>query len=198
MINIYELTIYMIAMAITPGPNCIMSMVNAAQKGFPKCLSLNLGMLAGILILDTVAYCLVSVLVKYMPVIRPILQVLGILYILYLAYCMFNKGEIKVTQQAGDFKTGFFFQFMNLKAILLAVTVVSAYVLPANLPFLKGYLVMPYLTLICFVCGVIWAAGGAILSKLYNKYRKASNIIFSLTLLALAVSNLITFINSLN
>ena len=60
----YEMIIYMIAMAITPGPNCILSMVNAAQKGFPKCLSLNCGMLVGILILDTVAYCLVSILVK--------------------------------------------------------------------------------------------------------------------------------------
>lgn len=192
----YEMIIYMIAMAITPGPNCILSMVNAAQKGFPKCLSLNFGMFAGILVLDTAAYCLVSVLVKYMPVIRPILQVLGILYIIYLAWCMFHKGEIKISKKSGDFKTGFVFQFMNIKAILLGVTIVSTYVLPANLSFFKGYLLMPLLTFVCFICGVVWALGGAVLSKFYNNHRKASNIFFGLTLLALAVSNLISFINS--
>ncbi len=195
MINIYELTIYITAMAITPGPNCILSMVNAAQKGFPKCLSLNLGMFAGILVLDTIAYCLVSVLVKYMPIIRPVLQILGIFYILYLAYCMFNKGEIKVTQKAGDFKTGFIFQFMNIKVMLLGVTVISTYILPANLSFLKGYLVIPYLTVVCFLCGIVWAVCGAVLSKLYNRYRKASNIFFGLTLIALAGSNLCSFIH---
>lgn len=193
----YEMTIYMIAMAITPGPNCILSMVNAAQKGFPKCLTLNFGIFAGLLVLDTAAYCLVSILVKYMPIIRPILQVMGILYIAYLAWCMFNKGEIKITQKAGDFKTGFVFQFMNMKAILLGVTVVSTYVLPANLTFFNGYLLMLYLAVICLFCGVTWAVGGAVLSKFYSNHRKASNIFFGLTLLALATSNFITFINSL-
>ena len=195
MANFYEMTIYILAMAITPGPNCILSMVNAAQKGFPKCLSLNLGMSCGNLILDTVAYCLVAVLVKYMPVVQPVLQVLGIFYILYLAYCMFKRGEIKISQKSGDFKTGFLFQFMNVKVMLLAVTVVSAYVLPAGLPFWKGYLTMPYLCLIALGCTVTWALGGAVLSKVYNRYRKSFNFLFGMTLIALAVSNSIKFIN---
>lgn len=187
------MTVYIVTMCITPGPNCILSMVNAAQKGFPKCMSLNLGMSLGNFILDTIAYFLVTVLVSYLPLIQPVLQVSGIVYILYLAYRMLKSGEIKVSKKSGDFKTGFVLQFMNIKVILLAITVVSAYVIPMKLGFFAGYLVMPYLCLIALASTTIWALAGAALSKWYNRYRKFFNIFFALTLLALAVSNFISF-----
>ena len=190
------LSVYIITMAITPGPNCILSMVNAAQKGFPKCLTLNLGMLAGLLILDTFAYCVVSLIVSYMPIVKPVLQVAGIIYILYLAWSIYKRGEIKVSEKGGDFRTGFILQFMNVKAILLGTSVVSNYILPANLTLFGGYLIIVYLVVMCFVCGVVWALGGAVFAKSYNAHRRVFNLFFSLILIILAVSNCISMIKA--
>ena len=43
-----ELLIYMLTMSITPGPNTILSMANAASVGLRKGIGLNIGMLCGI------------------------------------------------------------------------------------------------------------------------------------------------------
>lgn len=192
----WSMTVYIITMAVTPGPNCILSMVNAAQKKFPKCLSLNFGMFFGILIISSIAYCLVSVLVKYMPVIEPILQIAGILYILYIAYCIFKSGEIKIAGSGGDFKTGFILQFMNIKLMLLGISTASNYILPSNVSFALGYLSIIYLSVICLIAGILWAAFGATLSSLYNRKRVLFNCIFGLSLVALAINSLVTFISS--
>ena len=43
--------IYLIVMSITPGPNPILSMANAAEVGLRRGIRLNFGMLAGIAII---------------------------------------------------------------------------------------------------------------------------------------------------
>ncbi|MCQ2397998.1 MAG: LysE family transporter [Sphaerochaetaceae bacterium] len=190
-----ELTVYIITMAFTPGPNVILCMVNAAQKGFPKCLELNIGMFFGGLLVHSAVYFMISFLVQWLPALRLYLQILGIIYILYLAWCMFRKGEIKVSEQSGDFKTGFMFQFMNVKVMMLGVTVNSVYILPLGLSLAKGYLLIPYLCVICLVSTFTWAVAGAALSKLYSKHRTVFNVIFGLSLLALAIRNIIALLS---
>lgn len=191
-----EITLYIIAMAFTPGPNVILAMVNAAQKKFPRCMTLNLGMFVGGLLVHSLVYLLISILVKYVPLLRTPLQILGILYILYLAWCMYQKGELKVPGKGGDFHAGFMLQFMNVKVMMLGVTVNSVYILPLGLPLLQGYLYIPYLCFLCLVATTLWAVAGSALSFWYSKYRKAFNIAFALMLLALAVKNILALVET--
>ena len=53
-----ELIIYIITMAITPGPNTILSMANAAAVGLRKGIRLNIGMLIGITAVTAIAWLL--------------------------------------------------------------------------------------------------------------------------------------------
>jgi len=114
--------IYSFSLSITPGANCISAMENASKKGFPKCLSFNMGIVAGQLIVFTVCYCLMHWFVGLIPKAGPVLQILGIIYILYLAYSLLKKGKIEVGSSSGTFKTGFILQFLNVKLFSLGAT----------------------------------------------------------------------------
>ena len=69
-----EFFIYLVTVAITPGPNTISSMANAAEKGL-KGVTFNVGMLIGITFISTLSYLLISTLSKYIPVLYHLLQI---------------------------------------------------------------------------------------------------------------------------
>jgi len=184
-----EYLLYIFVTSVTPGPNCIISLSNASRKGFPKCLSLNLGMLTGIIIIDTCAFFLVSFLVSFIPTVKIILQILGIIYLLYLSWCLLKKGHVSIGDSEGGFKTGLLMQFANVKVLMLGVTSVSIYVLNMMKSPLHGFLLTMIVPFVCFISGLVWAIAGSILSGVYNKYTKAFNIGFAGILLIQAVLN---------
>lgn len=81
--QVLEFFIYLVTVAITPGPNTISSMANAAEKGL-KGVTFNVGMLIGITFISTLSYLLISTLSKYIPILSLLLQILGIAYLVYL------------------------------------------------------------------------------------------------------------------
>lgn len=189
-----EYIIYIITTAITPGPNCIISLSNASQKGFPKCLTLNLGMLLGTATVDFASFFALSVLTSVIPSLRTVLQIFGIAYLVYLAFCLIKKGSVSIGDSTGGFKTGFLMQFVNVKVMMLSVTANSIYVLPLMKSQLHGLLLVAIIPIICFLCGVVWAIAGAALSGIYNKHTKAFNLFFALVLLYQAGVNAVKLI----
>lgn len=192
-----EFILYIFVTAITPGPNCIVSLSNASQKGFPKCMTLNLGMFAGTATVDVIAYLLVWALISVIPSVKTVLQVLGIVYLLYLSYCLATKGQISIGSKSGDFKTGFLMQFVNVKVLMLGVTAVSMYVLDIRTSGIHGLFVTLIIPAICLFCSTVWALAGAALSGIYNKNTKIFNIGFALVLGIQAVINAVKLISSL-
>ena len=80
----FELFIYLLTMSGTPGPNTIASLQNASENGLRKGIWLNYGMAAGILMITTVTYFLISLLSSIIPSLSVLLQALSIIYILFL------------------------------------------------------------------------------------------------------------------
>ncbi len=181
--------IYLITMSGTPGPNTILSLQNASEKGLRKGIALNWGMAAGILLITTVSYILITVLGTLIPRLTTVLQTLSIIYILYLSWKMYRKNSLPDVSSSGTFREGFLLQLVNVKVMMLAVSGISSYVLPMGYSFLTGYLVSLLIPLVCFLTGLIWGIAGEALKRIYLSHRKGANIIFALSLIALALKN---------
>lgn len=187
-------------MSGTPGPNTILSLQNASEKGIRKGISLNYGMAAGILFITVVAYTLITLLSSIIPSLSVILQVLSIVYILYLARKMYLKSGIEETSGSksdGSFRRGFLLQLVNVKVLMLAVSTISTYILPYGYSTVTGLLISLSIPLMCFFTGLLWAAAGEVLRNVYNAHRRGANIIFSLSLILLALKSIVSLIQSL-
>lgn len=181
-----ELLIYMISMAITPGPNTIMSMVNASEKGLRKGLFLNYGMFVGITIIDILTFVVISFLINLIPSIINALKCLGIVYLLYLAIHLLCSKEKIISSSSGNFLTGMMMQFANVKVMLLCFSAQSVYIIGKEHELFRLMLI----PIVCFLSGLVWAVAGSFLSKLYKSKRNILNIIFSSSLFILAFLNI--------
>ena len=116
----FEFFVYLVTVAITPGPNTISSMANAAEKGL-KGVTFNLGMLLGITFISTLSFLLISILSKYIPLLSKLLQVLGVVYLVYLGVKILNRtGRVK--EKTGTIIDGMVMQIMNVKVCSLSAT----------------------------------------------------------------------------
>ena len=194
----FELFIYLLTMSGTPGPNTIASLQNASENGLRKGIWLNYGMAAGILMITTVTYLLISLLSSLIPSLSVLLQVLSIIYILFLSWKMYSKRDLPTSSSSdGSFRRGFLMQLVNVKVLMLCVSTISTFILPASYSFLRGYLVSLSIPLMCFLTGLMWGIAGEALKNVYLKHRKAANTIFALSLLALAVKSAVTLMKGL-
>ena len=180
---------YIIIVAITPGPNNIMSMNNAIQRGFRKALPFNFGIFFGfvfVLILCTVFSTLLFTLI---PRIQFPMKILGASYMLYLAIKPFlasRKREAK--DLSGSFLIGAVLQLINPKLMIYGITAISSFILPwfTDIPILAFFIFL--LSFTGFVCTVCWSFFGSLLSKIFNKYGWIINIVMALLLVYCAVS----------
>lgn len=191
--------IYLITLSGTPGPNTILSLQNASENGLRKGIFLNYGMLTGITLITAAAYFLITLLSSVIPSVSPVLQALSIVYILYLAWRIYHKSAVETGsgETTGSFGRGFLLQLVNVKVLMLCVSAISTYVLPSRFTTFTGLLVSMAIPLVCFTTGLMWAAAGEALKKIYNAHRKEANIIFSLSLVVLALKSTYTLIMSL-
>lgn len=177
-----EYILYIFALGITPGPNCIASLENASRNAFPRCLTFNLGMAVGQTVVFSLCYFLISWFIVILPKAETVLHFVGNIYILWLAYCLVKSGKITVGKGSGDFKTGFLMQFINTKVFSLGITSISAYAIPMADSFECGWALTMMLPAVCTICHVTWALAGVSISRIYDRYRKILNIIFALIL----------------
>ena len=180
---------YVFVVAITPGPNNIMSMNNAAQKGFRRALPFNFGILAGfffVMILCTVFSTLLFTLV---PKIQFFMKVLGAAYMLYLALKTIlpsKKGKLK--EPHGNFFTGAALQLVNPKIIIYGITAMTSFILPwyTSIPVLVSFAF--FLAFSGFASTLCWAAFGSLFSKIFSEHGRILNIVMALLLIYCAVS----------
>ena len=184
-----EFFVYLVTVAITPGPNTISSMANGAEKGL-RGLTFNLGMLMGIAFISSLSYLLITFFSKYIPLLSDFLQILGIIYLVYLGVKMMEKtGDAE--EKTGTFIDGMTMQLMNVKVLMLCVTAISGYILPLDVGNWQKWIRVSMIPLTCFICGVIWALAGTALKGIYEKGRKVFNLLFAFTLFVLAFINII-------
>jgi len=110
---------YAIITAVTPGPNNIMSMTTAGQKGFKRSLPFTFGIWVGFSIVMILCTLFCSLFSTLIPKVKLPMMVIGAIYMLYLAWKTFNSsGNIEERSSRGSFLSGLGLQFVNPKIII--------------------------------------------------------------------------------
>ena len=119
------------ATSFTPGPNTTMSTALAANRGLRGALHFVLAVPVGWGLLFTLCAVGVGSLVMTLPVLRWAIVLGGVAYLLWLARRLWGAGQLT---QADDsqldvsFVQGVLLQFLNIKAWMLALSIVAGWV----------------------------------------------------------------------
>lgn len=190
--NISAFLIYCVVMAITPGPNNLMSLYLGAKGGFRYFAKFFGGSMTGLFVKCTLCGLLNVLLAEKIPAIVPYLKWLGALYMLYLAFGMVRSGlkkeEDDTKSGEGTFRSGIFLQVLNIKSWVAALSIFSVYVIPFTTAVSAILLAALTFSFVCAVASLLWCGFGTAIQKLYRRFRLPLSIVFALTLVYCAWS----------
>lgn len=118
------------ATSFTPGPNTTLTTALAANLGFKRALRFVLAVPVGWGLLFALCAAGVGGLVVAVPALRVAVQTLGVAYLLWLASKLARATTLtqaNASQLEVSFWQGVLLQFLNIKAWMLALTVVAGW-----------------------------------------------------------------------
>ena len=129
--EILSITLFGIVAAYSPGPNNFVAFYSGFNFGITRTLPHIIGVTLGFpFLLLCVALGLINVFKLY-PLIQEILKYLGTLFLIYLAYKISFSGSQNQENQNKNpvkFIETFVFQFLNPKAVIASIIIVSTYI----------------------------------------------------------------------
>jgi len=179
------------SMGFTPGPNNAVASYSAFNFGVRKTLPIIFGVGLGYTVLVILLILvLISVFQKY-PYLQEIIKILGSIFLIYLAYKIsFSKGKSNSSaENPVKFYETFFFQFINPKGVMAAITLISKFVIQED--YARSAITV---ILVCSVTAFLsissWAFLGKFLRKFAtnNKFIKRFNYAMSILLVACVVT----------
>lgn len=191
MIKLIPFLSYVFVTTFTPGPNNILSMMNAKKYGFKKSFRFNLGILTGFIILMVACSYFNLFLFNLMPKIEHFVGIFGAIYMLYLAYKITfgsKAGKDLANKETNTYFAGLTMQFFNPKVIIYGITVIATFITPYYKSNLALIFFSFFLAFIGFVATLCWAFFGALLQNFLTKYNSQFNIIMGLLLVYCAIS----------
>lgn len=192
MFNLGLFLSYAFVVSFTPGPNNIMALYNASKKGFKKGMTFNFGVATGFFVLMMLCSFFNYGLNATLPMIQPYMKIIGAMYMLYLAAKIYKSKAPSESDTAEysiiNFKTGFMMQFVNPKAILYGITIVSTFIMPYYNSWFLLFLFSLFLAFIALLSTATWSLFGSLFTKLLAKNYKLFNIVMSALLVYTAIS----------
>ncbi len=179
------------SMGFTPGPNNAVASYSAFNFGIRKTIPIILGVGFGYTTLVILLiFFLISVFQKY-PYLQEIIRILGSFFLIYLAYKIsFSKGKSQSsTENPVKFLETYFFQFINPKGVMAAITLISKFVTQEN--YINSSIsVIIVCSVTAFLSITSWALLGKFLRKFAtnNEFIKRFNYAMSILLVACVVS----------
>lgn len=156
------------AMSFTPGPNTTLSTALAANHGLRRSLRFVLAVPVGWVLLLALCALGVGALVTGIPALRWAIKGVGIAYLLWLAFKLSRSGQLAQAQQAQlqvGFDQGVLLQFVNIKAWLLALTIVAGWVAGQSDVTTRMLVVLPVMALYALSSNLLYACIGAALRQ---------------------------------
>lgn len=154
------------AMSFTPGPNTTLSATLAANRGLRGALPFVLAVPVGwgaLLILSAAG---LGTLLLALPSLRIALQWAGLAYLLWLAFKLSRSGTLSASQGAAlnvGFWQGAALQFVNIKAWMLALTIVAGWIGGREDALARMAVVLPVMLAYAFASNLLYASAGALL-----------------------------------
>ena len=167
--NWQEFTAFLVlatAMSFSPGPNTALSTALAANHGLRRAMPFVCAVPAGWGVLLTLCALGMGTLVQAVPLLGLIVKVLGVGYLLWLA---FKLAQRQIAGPAGNgqanvtFWQGAALQFVNIKAWMLALAIVSGWIAGRPDPGLRFAVVLPVMLFYAFTSNLAYALVGSLL-----------------------------------
>ena len=154
------------AMSFSPGPNTTLSTALAANGGLPRAMRFILAVPVGWTLLLALCAAGVGALILAAPGLRIAVQALGIGYLLFLAWKLSGSRTLAAANGAA-LKVGFWqgvgLQFLNIKAWLLALTIVAQWIAGQADALHRFAIVAPVMLVYAFSSNFAYALAGALL-----------------------------------
>ena len=154
------------AMSFTPGPNTTLSTALAANGGLRAAMRFVVAVPVGWSALLLLTAAGLGALIHAVPALRVGVKTLGIAYLLWLAFKLSRSAQLG-RADAAPLRVGFWqgvaLQFVNIKAWLLALTLVAGWVAGHAQPGQRTALLLAVMLFFAFSSNFAYAAVGALL-----------------------------------
>ena len=154
------------AMSFSPGPNTTLSTAIAANRGLRPAMrfvsAVPLGWCALLLLCAGGA----GALIMAVPALRLGIKTVGIAYLLWLAWKLSQSAQLSEADQSRmdvGFWQGAALQFVNIKAWMLALTIVAGWIVGRDDSVLRLAIVVPVMACFAFASNFVYAFMGALL-----------------------------------
>ena len=189
--DLTALMIFMFAAAFTPGPNNLLSSYSGFNFGIKKTLPLIYGVTFGFPILVIVINSGLIIFFKKFPALQEIIKILGSIFVLYFAYkiALSKSNKEQEIKNPAKFINMLFFQFINPKAVLFAIIVVSTFI-NAKENFIRDTIIVLSVAIsFSFVSIFSWCLLGKFLRKFATnkKFIQAFNYVMSFLLIVCVI-----------
>lgn len=167
--NWQEFTALMVlatAMSFTPGPNTTLSTALAANHGLRHALPFIFAVPVGWVGLLGVCALGLGALVLAVPLLNWSVKLIGVVYLLWLASKIVRSHQLSEADSARlnvTFWQGVALQFLNIKAWMLALSIVSGWIAGRADPGLRLAVVLPVMLAYAFVSNLTYALAGSLL-----------------------------------
>jgi threonine/homoserine/homoserine lactone efflux protein len=154
------------AASFTPGPNTTLSTALAANYGLKRAMTFVCAVPIGWGLLFTLCAGGVGALVVAIPALRLAIKVMGVGYLLWLAYKIGTASKLSSVDESRlnvTFWQGVMLQFLNIKAWMLALTVVAGWMAGQVDATSRFALLLPVMLFFGFTSNLLYAAMGSLL-----------------------------------
>ncbi len=180
------------ATSFTPGPNTTLSTALAANRGLRGALHFVLAVPVGWGLLFTLSAAGLGALVVAVPALRWTIVLGGVAYLLWLARRLWGSGQLGEADQAQldvSFVQGVLLQFLNIKAWMIALSIVAGWVAGQPDVWQRYLQILPLMLFFAFSSNFTYALVGSLLRHWLAQGQRllAFNRLMALTLVATAV-----------
>jgi len=162
------------AASFSPGPNTTLSTALAANLGLKRSLRFVFAVPVGWGALFSLCAAGVGSLVVAVPALRIAIQVLGVGYLLWLAFKLARSSQLAQADTSRlnvTFMQGVMMQFLNIKAWMLALTVVAGWLAGQPDALARFAITLPLMV----VCGLVSNLAYALVGSLLREWLTQGN-----------------------
>ena len=171
--DIPALAIFLFVGAFSPGPNNLLASYSGFNFGIKKTLPLVYGVTFGFPIVLIAVNSGLTIVFNKFPMFQEILKILGSGFLIYMAYkiAFSSKSDEKEIKNPAKFFNMIIFQFINPKAVLIAIITVSTFI-SQNENFVRdSIIVISFAIFFSFTSIMSWSLLGKFLQRFANNER---------------------------
>ncbi len=177
-INIPALVAFTLVASFSPGSSTISTASMVLTFGYRKSIRYQAGILAGLFLVMVASGFVAATITTRFPRLVPVMTIAGALYILYLAFLIIRSSVTineEIKKPLGFFQ-GLFLQFLNVKVLLVGLTVYSTFLVDLPHTLLWRLASASFFLVIAIPALLLYSLFGVVLLRLLRSPRTAKII----------------------